>query len=187
MTRRFAPIENDMNRKPTDITRRPKRGSRSKFGGIAIAVLVGIYTLAAPLLNERFDWNLPAITADGQGNIGLADDAASKNGERRAGANPDSNSVIGTAESDPNADSGELLHGILQEVSPRRFLSPEGLMYTPGSSEGHRLKHLERHVKDSPSRPQSHGVFDGGMPGALSTIDRAYQRAKKNQNFFFNV
>lgn len=181
MTRRFAPFENDMNRKPTDIRTGSKPSSRSKVGGIAIALLVGVYTLAAPLLNERFDWNLPAITADGQGNIELADEAASKNEAPQADGSSESSPVAGTADKASSADSGERLHGILREVSPRRFLSPEGLMYTPGSAEGHRLKHLERHVKDAPSRPQSHGVFDGGMPGALLTIDRAYQRAKKNQ------
>ena len=58
-------------------------------------------------------------------------------------------------------------------------MSPAGLQYTPGSAEGHRLKHLERHTKDQPSRPGSHGVFDGGMEGALKTVDRAYEKAKK--------
>ena len=51
----------------------------------------------------------------------------------------------------------------------------------PGSAEGHRLEHLRRHTKDQPSRPGKHGVFDGGMEGALVTIDKAYERAKKKQ------
>ena len=54
-------------------------------------------------------------------------------------------------------------------------------MYTRGSAEGHRLEHLRRHTEDQPRRPGSHGVFDGGMAGALKTIDRAYERAKNNQ------
>src|SRR5690606_29096933 len=73
------------------------------------------------------------------------------------------------------------LYGVLRQVSPDRYVSPAGLLYTPGSAEGHRLEHLRRHTKDDPSRPGSHGVFDGDMKGALATIDDAYQRAKKGQ------
>lgn len=54
-------------------------------------------------------------------------------------------------------------------------------MYGPGSAEGHRLEHLKRHTKDDPRRRGSHGVFEGGMEGALKTIDAAYSRAKNNQ------
>jgi hypothetical protein len=73
------------------------------------------------------------------------------------------------------------LHGILREISKDRFLSPAGLVYGPGSAEGHRLEHLRRHVEDDPGRAGSHGVFDGGMEGALTTIDGAYQRALSGQ------
>ncbi len=73
------------------------------------------------------------------------------------------------------------VHGLLQEISNDQYLSPAGLIYGPGSAEGHRLDHLARHVKDQPRRPGKHGVFDGGMQGALKTIDDAYQRAQKNQ------
>ena len=74
-----------------------------------------------------------------------------------------------------------LLHGLLHEISNDQYLSPAGLIYGPGSAEGHRLDHLQRHVKDQPKRPGKHGVFDGGMQGALKTIDDAYQRAQKQQ------
>ncbi|TWU56507.1 hypothetical protein Poly51_24180 [Rubripirellula tenax] len=80
-----------------------------------------------------------------------------------------------------SAEKSDLLFGILREVSADRYISPAGLMYTPGSAEGHRLEHLRRHTVDDPSRPGSHGVFDGDMDGALATIDRAFDRAKKNQ------
>lgn len=73
------------------------------------------------------------------------------------------------------------LYGYLREVSPDRYVSPAGLLYTPGSAEGHRLEHLRRHTIDDPSRPGSHGVFDGEMEGALKSIDNAYQRAKQGQ------
>lgn len=81
---------------------------------------------------------------------------------------------------DPNS-SPDLLHGLLKETTPNRYLSPAGLSYGPGSQEGHRLKHLRRHTVDDPNRPGSHGVFDGDMPGALQTIDRAFERAKTGQ------
>lgn len=83
---------------------------------------------------------------------------------------------------DPKAaDGDELVYGLLREIRTDRYLSPQGLQYVPGSAEGHRLEHLRRHTEDQPSRPGKHGVFDGGMEGALVTIDDAYQRAKKNQ------
>lgn len=78
-------------------------------------------------------------------------------------------------------DDSDLLYGRLKEISPKRYVSTSGLLYTPGSAEGHRLEHLRRHTKDQPNRPGSHGVFDGEMEGALKTIDDAYDRAKKKQ------
>jgi len=74
-----------------------------------------------------------------------------------------------------------LLHGLLQEFSKDQYLSPAGLIYGPGSAEGHRLDHLRRHITDQPTRPGKHGVFDGNMQGALQTIDDAYKRAMKGQ------
>ncbi len=84
-------------------------------------------------------------------------------------------------DSTSSADESELLYGLLREISRDRYISPAGLLFTPGSAEGHRLEHLRRHTKDDPGRPGSHGVFDGEMAGALKTIDRAYERAKKGQ------
>ena len=80
-----------------------------------------------------------------------------------------------------NTDKSELEYGLLREISPDRFLSPAGVLYTPGSAEGHRLEHLRRHTKDQPNRSGKHGVFDGDMEGALATIDKAYEKAQANQ------
>lgn len=74
-----------------------------------------------------------------------------------------------------------LKYGILQSLGRDNYMSPAGLRYTPGSQEGHRLKHLERHTKDQPTRPGKHGVFDGGMEKTLQVLDQAYERAKKKQ------
>lgn len=67
----------------------------------------------------------------------------------------------------------------LKEIGRDRFESPAGLVYGPGSEEGHRLKHVERHIKDIPNRPGSHGVFEGTMDEFLEAIDDAVTRAKR--------
>ncbi len=150
-------------------------GAKSKAGGIAVVILAGVYSLVAPSLNARFGWDLPQIKTDSQGAVSLADSPQRKSQAESA------NSGAGAATPAAGESTEDLLYGLLREVSADRFLSPAGLQYTPGSAEGHRLEHLRRHTKDDPGRPGSHGVFDGGMEGALKTIDRAYDRAKQGQ------
>ncbi len=70
-------------------------------------------------------------------------------------------------------------YGFLKEIGKDRYRSPAGLIYGRGSEEGHRLKHIERHLADQPSRPGPHGVFDGDMPQVLRWIDEAYGKAVK--------
>lgn len=98
-----------------------------------------------------------------------------------SGGSAKSSSSRGPPEADGDDELDGLRYGILREIRPERFMSPQGLQYVPGSAEGHRLEHLRRHTADQPSRPGKHGVFDGGMEGALKTIDRAYELAKKKQ------
>jgi hypothetical protein len=76
-------------------------------------------------------------------------------------------------------DSSNKKFGLLVDMGRERYKSPEGLIYGPGSEEGHRLKHIERHLEDQPNRPGSHGVFEGEMKAFLEAIDDAYARAKK--------
>lgn len=75
----------------------------------------------------------------------------------------------------------DLLYGLLKETrsGSENYLSPMGLRYTRGSAEGHRLKHLERHLQDQPTRPGKHGVFYGDMPQVLRWLDDAYDRGKR--------
>ncbi len=75
--------------------------------------------------------------------------------------------------------NSNLRYGILQETAPDDFLSPAGLRYTRGGPEGHRLLHIERHLKDDPTRPGSHGVFDGDMTQVVRWLDEAYELAKR--------
>lgn len=136
--------------------------------GLLGAVLVIGYWLLVPTLNARFGLELPELRDWNAGNADQqADDATDR-------SKPDSNSVA-----DASSDEGAALkYGLLREVQPDRFLSPAGLMYGPGSQEGHRLRHLERHLQDAPTRAGPHGVFDGEFPEVLAIIDEGYQRAK---------
>ena len=68
-------------------------------------------------------------------------------------------------------------YGYLKSIGRDRYKSPEGLVYGPGSEEGHRLKHIERHTENIPNRPGSHGVFEGSMANFLTTIDKGYRMA----------
>ncbi len=180
-------------------------GRKSKAGGLALLALVGLYSFAAPMANERFGWNLPAIKADAAGNVKL-DEAAAKsdsqkqNSDKQTSDKPKTVQAGSTKTLSPNVapesssrdnrnanqnanppTDSDLRYGLLREVSRDRFISPAGLLYTPGSAEGHRLEHLRRHTVDDPDRPGSHGVFDGDMEGALAVIDKAFDRAKKKQ------
>lgn len=97
---------------------------------------------------------------------------------------PDREGVLPREVQSQRADPIEsvgLRYGLLREISGGAYLSPAGLIYGPGSAEGHRLDHLRRHTKDDPGRGGSHGVFDGGMAGALKTVDLAYERATTGQ------
>ncbi len=75
-------------------------------------------------------------------------------------------------------DDSDPLYGFLIEVGRGRYESPAGLVYGPGSEEGHRLKHIAKHLEDQPNRPGSHGVFRGDMKAFLIAIDDTYTRAK---------
>jgi hypothetical protein len=107
---------------------------------------------------------------------GLADEKASN-------AKP-SSSATGSAKqaeakpAKPEAAS-DLLYGLLKDVGREVYISPAGLRYTRGSEEGHRLKHIEKHLKDIPDRPGKHGVFDGDMAQVLRWIDDGYTRGKQ--------
>ena len=180
---------------------------RRTAGGIAVVALLAVYSFVQPKLNENLGWNLPGLRQDGRGQVVVDKSKKPKfDSQSKGSSNAQSSSNKGAAEiasgplanrmnsdkgnqrttsqrelSQSDNSDGDLLYGILREVSAKRYMSPAGLSYTPGSAEGHRLEHLKRHTVDMKSRPV-HGVFDGDMEGALKTIDLAYQRAQKNQN-----
>ena len=100
---------------------------------------------------------------------------------RQSDDNRQSTTTKSTSKSkqDSEEDDSAPLYGFLTEIGPKRYESPAGLVYGPGSEEGHRLKHIARHLEDQPDRPGSHGVFKGEMKSFLVSIDDAYLRAKK--------
>ncbi len=149
-------------------------------------VLVGIaiaYVVLQPQLNQWFGWSLPSVAALN------GDEKAAKKETKTATKTPTKEATperkpAPPTKTDPKPqedssdNESDPLYGFLQEVGRNRYESPAGLVYAPGSEEGHRLKHIARHLEDQPNRPGSHGVFKGGMKQFLTTIDQAYARAK---------
>ena len=132
----------------------------------------------------------PAATKDQSEKVGLGKagpaktietDEATGPASRQSDDDPSTTPPKTNAKSKKDADEADSapLYGFLSEVGRNRYESPAGLVYGPGSEEGHRLKHIARHLEDQPNRPGSHGVFKGGMKAFLETIDEAYKRAKK--------
>ncbi|NBO66635.1 MAG: hypothetical protein EBU88_17625 [Acidobacteria bacterium] len=89
---------------------------------------------------------------------------------------------VGTASkastASPKQADEDYKYRILKPVGRDRYESPAGLIYAPGSEEGHRLAHIAKHLEDQPERPGSHGVFEGDMASFLVAIDDAYKRAR---------
>ena len=160
-------------------TRRGPTGKQTTFGGLVLAFVIALYTYAQPILNERMGWNLPALPKTGSAEVAESKTTTKTASEPKPGPladRPVASSTKPTIKPAPASDL-KLLYGLLKDLGGERYLSPGGLLFTRGSAEGHRLDHLERHTVDDPQRPGKHGVFDGGMEGALATIDRAYERA----------
>jgi hypothetical protein len=67
----------------------------------------------------------------------------------------------------------------LTEIRRNVFQSSAGLIYLPGSADGHRLDHVLRHAKDDPGKP-IHGVFDGDREVVLAAIDEAFESAQQS-------
>ena len=64
----------------------------------------------------------------------------------------------------------------LREVRANVFESPAGLLYLPGSAEGHRIDHVAQHLQDNPAK-KLHGVFEGDRNRWLATIDEAWRKS----------
>jgi hypothetical protein len=67
----------------------------------------------------------------------------------------------------------------LREIRRNVFQSTAGLVYLPGSADGHRLDHVLRHATDDPGKPV-HGVFEGDRETVLAAIDEAFESAQQS-------
>ncbi len=170
-----------------------------------IGVLLA-YGLAQPTLNARLGWNLPSVAGllgDGDetkakplgtqtqvdSEVGQwieqpAEDSNHQLPEKTVTGKTASQSDTTVPESGPEVDQAsavETVEDFLQESAPgsEDFLSPGGLRYTRGSEEGHRLKHLSKHLEDQPTRPGKHGVFSGDLLQVLRWLDAGYERAQR--------
>lgn len=148
---------------------------------IGLLLLVVLYAFTQPWLNKKFGWKLPAIpiaeTAPNSSPI-------AKNSPELPPTLPPADTTaesIPAAESSPTKVETATVESFLRKIGDQTFRSPAGLIYKRGSAEGHRLKHLERHIRDIPDRPGPHGVFKGSMVEFLQTIDAGYTRARKKE------
>ncbi|MFY8072727.1 MAG: hypothetical protein ACOVNQ_13630 [Pirellula sp.] len=170
---------------------------------IGLLVAVVLYFFLQPRLNQWFGWNLPSIAAMAgneapkptkkpaesksldttpttskatQSKTTESKPAEPKTAESKtteAKSTPSNRSSAGAKQADE-----DYKFRILKSIGRDRYESPAGLIYAPGSEEGHRLAHIARHLEDQPNRPGSHGVFDGDMAAFLVAIDDAYKRAR---------
>ena len=149
---------------------------------VGMLVALVLYFFLQPKLNAWFGWNLPSIAAMA-GNETPAKPASPKSASTKpaqpkaASTKPSAEPTTSpaTAKTEQQDDSK---YRILKPLGRDRYESPAGLIYAPGSEEGHRLSHIARHLEDQPDRPGSHGVFDGDMAAFLVAIDDAYKRAR---------
>ena len=98
---------------------------------------------------------------------------------------PDQNSSSGGDRGDkftPLKQSGSQSAGsFLVSAGGKKLESPAGLIYGPGSREGHRTKHVLHHAQDDRSRPV-HGVFHAKGDEVFRLIDEAYELVKSNSH-----
>ncbi|MCE2808886.1 MAG: hypothetical protein LW850_27775 [Planctomycetaceae bacterium] len=165
---------------------------------IGLLVAVVLYFFLQPRLNQWFGWNLPSIAA-------MAGNEAPKPSKKPAESKPIEPKPSASKTMEPKVTESKVTETksteskstpssrstagpkqadedykfrILKSIGRDRYESPAGLIYAPGSEEGHRLAHIARHLEDQPNRPGSHGVFDGDMASFLIAIDDAYKRAR---------
>ena len=169
---------------------------KSVAGWVVLGTLAVVYLMVAPTLGRRLGVDLPgfggggehaerigpAVAADG----GDADgrdvltvagvvDATQEGGaatSERPGKDTRPAGDGGDAGSKKGDASPQL--GVLKKTGDMVFETTAGLVYTRGSADGHRLKHVMRHAEDVPGKPV-HGVFDpGGERAVFAAIDEAY-------------
>lgn len=198
-----------MSNRKTPQTKSLNSGFSLKFV-VFLVVGLAIYGLVQPLVNRSFGLKLPGVwqiveqlqspdsskTRNAEDGIAKAKEKTPSPDSQNEDADTETPSEKNVTNRSPGADGGSAgsndapsktqntnvdVETYLKKLSKNRFQSPGGLVYAPGSDEGHRLKHIERHLRDIPNRPGSHGVFNGSMIDFLKTIDQTYVRASKRE------
>jgi len=141
-----------------------------------------VYGLVQPTLNTRLGWTLPSVASL------LSDEPSATGKSSPTPAPPKTNSsASNSTKTTPARETAsqpavETVEDFIKESAPgtEDYLSPGGLRYTRGSEEGHRLKHVAKHLEDQPTRPGKHGVFDGDLLQVLRLLDEAYERSQRD-------
>ena len=154
----------------------------TKWAVVILGVVIA-YVVLQPRLNQWFGWSLPSVARMVGDEKPVTKTTPKKNGTSRSSTKDESPTKPVTKparkpESNLEVDDSDPLYGFLTEFGRNLYESPAGLVYGPGSEQGHRLKHIAKHLVDEPNRPGSHGVFRGSMKEFLNAIDNAYSRAK---------
>jgi hypothetical protein len=143
-----------------------------------------VYGLVQPTLNARLGWSLPSVASlvSDEPSPTAKGSAATAPPPPQSTASPQSTGSS-TNQTTPAAsqEAVETVEDYLKENPPgsEDYLSPGGLRYTRGSEEGHRLKHVAKHLEDQPDRPGKHGVFEGDMLQVLRLLDEAFERSQR--------
>ena len=174
---------------------------------IPLVILAILYSFFQPWANTRFGLKLPSIvqilssdkkpqapssgpdsphadpnmkSSGSQATATVNADSESANQDKNtdsSAANPEENGASPNSETEDRSP-----YEILRKTASEVYVSAEGLRYTRGSEEGHRIKHLARHLEDLPDRSGNHGVFEGGWQITLNRIDEAYRRSKQRDS-----
>ncbi len=158
--------------------------TKSIASTILIAVLAIAYISLKPQLEEWIGTPLPPVAEVAQ------QSQPDKPQGPAAGTDPDTGSSESVTATDQNSNrSGEPQQqsnqskpkklGILTPEG-RNFRSSAGLIYGPGSRDGHRRKHVLKHAEDDLSKPV-HGVFDD-KEAVFALVDEAYQKVKSRSD-----
>ncbi len=112
-----------------------------------------------------------------------------KSSAKQSSETGNSASKVADAKRSKPDSTSNLLYGLLKDTGREVYVSPAGLRYTRGSEEGHRLKHIEKHLKDIPTALENTGCltetwlrcFAGSTKLSLEAnkVQRASENAKK--------
>jgi len=166
----------------------PRKGGKSPRFFLIAGGLIVAYLLLQPVLRNRLGISLPGYGGQGavtKNDVGVefpvSPGASGKSAPKFADLDfPEISLPTATkTQTDKPNNKPATQAGTLRELGRGALKSPAGLVYTRGSREGHRLKHVMAHSRDNPNRPGQHGVFDANeQSDVVALIDEAYGFAR---------